>query len=444
MTADLIVDPYSGPRGWSEGLRTLGLTDIGIELDDSACRTAVAAGHRTIRADVAQYPLDHLAGRVDGAILSPPCQAFSTAGTGEGRDAIPELAAAIHRGDWRWSHTDDRVRHVLEVGRWTETLHPTWVACEQVPPVLPLWQAYADRWRALYGWSVWCGVLNAADYGVPQTRRRAFLIARTDGRPVAPPAPTHTEGGALTMFGELKPWISMADALGWGYDDRGSPTVTGGGGKTGGAEPFGHAARTALAGFVLDRRQNSRGGYQGEPGCRPVPTDEPAPALDSQVGGKWVLRERQAHGAERAIDEPAMTISASADNGNYRWVYERPAPTIVTTRRSSEGIIAGRQLPPGESRAVGGWGYERPATTIVGDGRAFGPHAGSAGEPQSSNAIRLTIRDALILQGFPPDYPVQGTRTKQFEQIGNACPPPLSAHVISAVSGVPFLTEKAA
>src|SRR5690606_30204082 len=108
-----------------------------------------------------------------------------------------------------------RVRHVLEVGRWVETIRPRWVACEQVPPVLPVWNAYADRWRHRFGWSAWAGVLNAADYGVPQTRRRAFLIARTDGSPVLPPEPTHCKGGALTMFGGLAPWVTMADALGW-------------------------------------------------------------------------------------------------------------------------------------------------------------------------------------------------------------------------------------
>jgi DNA (cytosine-5)-methyltransferase 1 len=389
-----IIDAYAGPGGWSQGLRALDLTDIGIERDAAACATRTTADHATIRADVATFPLDHLAGRVTGLIMSPPCQAFSTAGTGAGRDVIPQLADAIDRGDWIRSHDDDRIRHVLEVGRWTETLRPAWIACEQVPPVLPLWRAYADRWRALFGWSCWAGILNAADFGVPQTRRRAFLIARTDGGVALPPAPTHCDGGALTLNGELLPWVSMADALGWGYDDRGSPTVTGGGGNTGGPEPFGHAARTALRSWTLDRgqthggihevdqpspvlgtrgdlwtldrRQNSRGGYQGEPGSRPVPIDEPASTLDSQVGGKWV--------------------------------------------------------------------FHRPATTLVGDGRAFGPHSGSAGQPQSTDTIRLTIRDALVLQGFPPDYPVQGTRTKQFEQIGNAVPPPLAAAVIRTLT----------
>jgi len=77
-----IVDPYGGPGGWAEGARMLGLTEVGIELDPWACATRRAAGHQVIRADVATFPLGHLAGRVTGLIMSPPCQAFSTAGAG--------------------------------------------------------------------------------------------------------------------------------------------------------------------------------------------------------------------------------------------------------------------------------------------------------------------------------------------------------------------------
>jgi DNA (cytosine-5)-methyltransferase 1 len=57
------------------------------------------------------------------------------------------------------------------------------------------------------------------------------------------------------------------------------------------------------------------------------------------------------------------------------------------------------------------------------------------GDRAGTHAIRISIRDALILQSFRPDYPVQGAKTKQFEQVGNAVPPLLAAHVLSAVTG---------
>jgi hypothetical protein len=40
----VIVDLFAGPRGWSEGLRLLGLTDIGLEWDTAA---AIRGGRPT-------------------------------------------------------------------------------------------------------------------------------------------------------------------------------------------------------------------------------------------------------------------------------------------------------------------------------------------------------------------------------------------------------------
>jgi DNA (cytosine-5)-methyltransferase 1 len=81
------------------------------------------------------------------------------------------------------------------------------------------------------------------------------------------------------------------------------------------------------------------------------------------------------------------------------------------------------------------WPERRPATTIAGDARAFQPGGHHGNGEQSQNAIRLTVEEAAILQGFRSDYPFQGTRTKQFEQVGNAVPPPLARVVIAALLG---------
>ena len=55
---------------------------------------------------------------------------------------------------------------------------------------------------------------------------------------------------------------------------------------------------------------------------------------------------------------------------------------------------------------------------------------------------RLTVEEAAVLQGFPAHCPWAGSRTKQFEQIGNAVPAPLAAAVLRPL--VPAALEVAA
>lgn len=207
----MIVDLFAGPGGWDVGARDLGVDTIGIEWDAAACATRSAAGLPTIRADVAQYRIPN---RIRGLIASPPCTAFSMAGTGSGRQMIDQLVRAMANGEWEWGRDlDPTIWLPLEAGRWATEAAPEWIAMEQVPPALRLWEALALVLRSR-GYSTWCGILEAPDYGVPQTRRRAVLMASRTSF-VHPPTPTHARGGSDDLFGGLPPWRSIEDALGW-------------------------------------------------------------------------------------------------------------------------------------------------------------------------------------------------------------------------------------
>lgn len=199
----MILDLFAGPGGWSRALGTLGARDIGLEWDQWACKTRTAAGQLTIQTDVAMYPTWPFLGRTRGLIASPPCQAWSMAGKRLGlidqplvHQAVSDLAAGRDTREALLGACQD-VRSLLaaEPMRYLHDLNsvgePEWVAMEEVPDVLPLWKQYAVILRR-WGFSVWTGLLNAADYGVPQTRRRAILLA-SRVRTAQPPPPTHAK-----------------------------------------------------------------------------------------------------------------------------------------------------------------------------------------------------------------------------------------------------------
>lgn len=374
LTPRLVVDLFAGPGGWDEGLRYAGYTGrlVGIEHDLTACRTAMAAGHQRICADVATYPTAPFEDRVDGLIASPPCQAWSMAGDRKGQldqEAVYRRIAAFAAGREPETETwaDERSLLTAEPMRWAAALRPRGIALEQVPPVLPLWQ-YTAALLARMGYRTWTGVLSAEEYGVPQTRRRAILIARRDGLPAGMPTPTHqryrsgrpaeTEG---TLFAPLPPPVSMADALGW-----------------------------------------------------------------AEV---WQY-ERQAHGGQRPETAPSLTITASIDNGNLRWALRNGNQANACERRMDEP--AGTLYFGARTNAVD-WVQTRPATTVCGDARlgAPGHRDREGGEKQfGEGSVRITVQEAGILQSFPADYPWQGNKSQQYQQCGNAVPPLLAAAIL--------------
>jgi DNA (cytosine-5)-methyltransferase 1 len=65
--------------------------------------------------------------------------------------------------------------------------------------------------------------LRACDYGAPTIRKRFFMIARCDGKPIEWPKPTYGDPNSLEVqAGRLKPWRTASEIIDW---DIGTPFI---------------------------------------------------------------------------------------------------------------------------------------------------------------------------------------------------------------------------
>lgn len=211
INGELIVDNFAGGGGASTGieLATGYSVDIAINHDPEAIRM-----HQTNHPNTKHYcedvwmvdPVKVCNGRPVGlAWFSPDCKHFSKAKGGKPKDKnIRGLAWVACRWAGLVRPRVIMLENVEEFKGWgplNRQHHP--IKAKRGTT----FQKFVHQLNDL-GYEVQYRELIAADYGAPTTRKRFFLIARCDGKPIVWPSPTHAPADSPEVKnGHLKPYL---------------------------------------------------------------------------------------------------------------------------------------------------------------------------------------------------------------------------------------------
>jgi len=166
------IDCFSGCGGLSQGLRKVGFRIIaGVEINPNARNTHELNHPGTkLYSDIRQVDPAKLMGelklekgQLDLLAGCPPCQGFSTMRTLNGSERVK----------------DPRNKLIFDLVRLAVALKPKMILIENVPALIKdrrLTEAKRRLQKAGYKW-ILTDIYNAADFGVPQRRRRMILMA---------------------------------------------------------------------------------------------------------------------------------------------------------------------------------------------------------------------------------------------------------------------------
>lgn len=346
-----VVSLFSGGGGLDLGFKKAGF-DIKWAIDNN--KNAVSTykaniGNHITCADINTIDLATIP-HADVVIGGPPCQSFSLAGK---RDVEDERGQLV----WRYIQI---IKHV----------EPKAFVFENVTGLLSAKNSKGEKVIELLksafieiGYSISTKVVNAADYGIPQKRKRVIIVGLRNGDSFQFPAATHCEDGT-----DLKRYVSVEEALG------------------------------DLPLAVDDEKESTE--YLVEPQSE----------YQEKMRGKGKITE---HFMPQMSELDKYIISHVKPGGNYMDV-----PADVNSAR-----IRRLQRDGGHTTCYGRLKPDAPSYTI---NTYFNrPNVGCNIHYSADRLI--TVREALRLQSFPDSYElVSSSKQGKHLIVGNAVPPILA------------------
>lgn len=435
-----LLDLFSGCGGLTTGFSRAGFTPVGgVEFDPFAAASYARnfhAGaneeHFAKARDVRELDLTELLGvpearipdAVDVVIGGPPCPSFTRVGRAKLREVMDHPEAF---------KLDERTTLYLHAMRVIEQTKPVAVLLENVPDVLnqggrSVGDEMADYLRSI-GYEVSYTLLNAANYGVPQTRDRFFLMAFANELGQRPrfPEPTHwldiprgyksSRDVAFRLLGDLKthpyyfpPSEATPDLL---------PAVT--------AEEA-----TKDLPRIVDRL--ARGARRFD-----TPVTTPTPIKISKFASDmrgWPGFENCGSVSDhvtRSLGERDLRLFAGMRPGD-----QYPEAHALATRlweaAGADPTRLREFVPPYDpTKFPNKWRKmepDAPARTLMAH---LGKDTYSHIHYDSSQARTISVREAARLQSFPDGFQFCGTMNPAFRQIGNAVAPLLAYQLGTAM-----------
>jgi DNA (cytosine-5)-methyltransferase 1 len=358
-----VIDLFCGCGGLSTGFKSEGFhVLLGADINPHALKTYSRnfPGAKTIESDLSTVDPKALlrglalkSGELDCLVGGPPCQGFSKNVRAKDR-----------------YHSDPRNLLLLTYIEFVKAFKPKFVLIENVAEMMNAFKSsYTDQIvesleKAGYG--VESERLLAADYGVPQLRRRAFFFANRVGAPITVPVAQRLRPkdrpGLFTKElprGYVNVWEAISDL----------PPLEAG---------------------------------EGENPCEYAKE----PTSEYQKGMRTKSRVVYDHVARR-LTQPQLDRVRHLQPGMGGGVEE--LPNHLRPRSGYSGAYA-RLIPDEPARTITRWVFH------PGSGRFYHPF---------DNRV-ITIREAARLQSFPDWFSFEGTYIQKSHQVGEAVPPLLA------------------
>lgn len=395
------IDLFAGCGGLSEGFYMQNFNALAhVEINPVACKTLRTRmkhyGYEhaddsvlelDITSDDALQKIETAVKKqeVDIIIGGPPCQAYSSLGRAKDDNAM--------RDDPRNYLFESYVKvlnrylpkfFVFEnvTGMLTAKIHGEHIVNKIVG-------ALSENYKVKFDPRI--NVLNSANYGVPQIRKRVIIIGVRKDLDIEPEE--MYAGIIKTNFDPemteeqktgLKKYVTVRDAIGE------LPAVKPGGGKK-------------EVSFISKRNNDF---------------------LKKIASKDNMLRDHVARNHNEKDIERYKVMSSN------HWTFQELLENRPDLNHEKQRVF-------GNSYAVQWW--DLPSKTIIAhlykDGNQFI-------HPDSAQGRTFTVREAARIQSFPDDFVFEGPRTEQFKQIGNAVPPLLAESIAKCVKNKLDLLEK--